>query len=126
MNQQIQDRLNEYFSTSKLKTFTKGSIITYAGEDPEGVSQLVEGAVEQYDITPEGNKVTVNIFKPPAFFPMSWAINKTPNVYFYSALTPVKLRVANADATVAFLKANPNIMFNLLSRLYRGTDALLQ
>jgi len=126
MNQTIQDKLNEHFKHSTLRTYAKGEVLIQAGEGPQGVMQLLEGTVEQYDITPEGNMITVNIFKPPAFFPMSWAINKTPNVYFFSALTPVKLRVANANETVTFLQSNPDVMFDLLSRLYKGTDALLK
>jgi CRP-like cAMP-binding protein len=126
MNQSIADKLAGYFSKYTLRTYTKGQIITRAHEEPEGVFLLVEGMVEQYDITPEGNRTTVNIFKPSAFFPMSWAINKTPNSYFYVASNKVKLRRADADKTVAFLQANPDVMFDLLSRVYKGTDALLQ
>ncbi len=126
MNQQIIDKLTKHFSKYELKKYPKGKLITLANQEPAGISLLVSGLVEQYDITPEGNKLTVNVYKPPAFFPMSWAINKTPNAYFFSALTDVELKQANADETVAFLKANPDVMFDLLSRVYRGTDALLR
>lgn len=126
MNQPILDKLNGHFSKYPLKTYVKGAIITFANHEPQGVTMLVKGVVEQYDITPEGNKITVNIFKPPAFFPMSWAINKTPNPYFFGALTDVELRQADAGETVAFLQANPDVMFDLLSRVYKGTDALLK
>lgn len=126
MNQQIQDKLQEHFGKYELKKHPKGKILTLANQEPEGVSLLVSGLVEQYDITPEGNKITVNVFKPPAFFPMSWAINKTPNTYIFAALTDVELKNANAEETVDFLKANPDVMFDLLSRVYKGTDALLR
>lgn len=126
MNQQILDKLNEHFSKYELKTCVKGKMLILADHEPEGVSLLVSGLVEQYDITPEGNNLIVNIFKPPAFFPMSWAINGTKNTYFYSALTDVEFRQANANETVVFLKANPDVMFDLLSRVYKGTDALLR
>jgi CRP-like cAMP-binding protein len=126
MNQKILDKLNEYFSQGEEIKYAKGTILTFANEEPEGVSFLLDGTVEQYDITPEGNKITVNIFKPPAFFPMSWAINRVPNTYYYAAASVVRLRRANTDNTVAFLQANPDVMFDLLSRLYKGTDALLK
>lgn len=126
MNQQILDKLHKHFETYPTRTYAKDAIITFAHQEPTGVSLLVEGLVEQYDITPEGNKMTVNIFKPPAFFPMSWAINKTPNTYFFGALTDVTLKLADADETVLFLKANPDITFDLLSRVYKGTDGLLR
>lgn len=126
MHQQISDKLNKYFDSYKITRHPKGKIITHANHEPTGISLLVDGLVEQYHITPEGNKLTVNVFKPPAFFPMSWAINKTPNSYFYGALSAVELKQADADETVAFLKVNPDVMFDLLSRVYMGTDALLR
>lgn len=126
MEQTILDKLNRHFSKYELKKYRKGRIITLANQEPDGVSLIESGLVEQYDITPEGNKLTVNIYRPPAFFPMSWAINKTPNSYFFGALTDVELRQADADETVAFLKANPDVTFDLLSRVYKGTDALLR
>lgn len=126
MNQQILDKLNEHFEKSDIKKYAKGEILTLANEEPVSVSLLVGGLVEQYDITPQGNKLTVNVFKPPAFFPMSWAINRTPNSYFFAALTEVELRHADANETVAFLKANPDVMFDLLSRVYKGADSLLR
>jgi CRP-like cAMP-binding protein len=126
MNQNILDKITDFFADAPIKNYKKGDTITMAGEDPDGVSLLVEGVVEQYDITPAGNKVVVNMFKPPAFFPMSWAMNKTPNTYFFAALSDATLKRADADATVQFLQDNPDVTFNLLSRVYKGTDALLR
>lgn len=122
----ILDKINDFFEGYEKKTIPKGTIITFAHENPKAITHLIEGVVEQYDITPEGNKVTVNIFKPPAFFPMSWAINKTPNTYFFATLTDIQVRQAPADKVVAFLEANPDVTMDLLSRLYKGTDALLR
>lgn len=125
MNQQVMDKITENFSKYELKKYPKGGLITLANQHPAGISLLVNGLVEQYYLTPEGNKLTVNVYRPPAFFPMSWAINKTPNAYFFGALTDVELKQADSDETVAFLKANPDVLFDLLSRVYKGTDALL-
>ncbi len=125
MDKDILHKITQHFD-APAQTYPKGAILTQAHQDPKGVALLVEGIVEQYDITPEGNKMILNIFRPHAFFPMSWAINKTPNEYFYAALTNVKIRYAPADQTVEFLRHNPDVMFELLSRVYRGTDALLK
>lgn len=125
MNQEILSKIQDFFE-GETKILTKGDMLMLPGQQPPGVSFLIEGVVEQYDITPEGNKIIVNIFRPPAFFPMSWAINDTPNDYFFAALSEVKLKRASAEAAVAFLKQNPDVAFDLLSRVYRGTDALLK
>lgn len=124
--QSIQEKIEAHFAKSPVRDYPKGTLLTLAGNEPDGVSLLLEGTVEQYSITTEGNRVTVNLFKPPAFFPMSWAINKTPNEYFFGALTPVKLRRANPEDTVWFLRENPDVTFDLLRRVYLGTDGMLK
>lgn len=90
------------------------------------VFYIVEGRVSQYDITPSGNEVVVNVFKPGAFFPMSSALNHPPNPYYFEASTVVKAHVAPPGATVQFLKDNPDVTFDLLSRVYRGVDGVLR
>lgn len=124
--QEINAKIEQLFCDSKTKIYTSGSLVTLAHQDPKGVMLLTEGIVEQYDITPDGNKMTINMFKPGAFFPMSWAVNKTPNEYFYAAASDVKVRMVDADRAVQFLKDNPDVLFDLLSRVYIGTDALLR
>lgn len=126
VNHTVKEKVAALFAESRVYSYGRGDSIIFAHQDPEGVMLLVEGAIEQYDLTPEGNKVVVNIFKPGAFFPMSWAINKTPNVYFFAALTDVKVKRANPDVVARFLQDNPDVLFDLLSRVYRGTDGLLR
>lgn len=122
----IAEKVREFFAAYPKIEFAKGQIVVHAGEEPEGVLYLVEGRVNQYDIAANGNEVVVNVFKPPAFFPMSWAINRTPNQYFLKAATRVVAHRAPADEAVAFLRREPEVAFDLLSRVYRGTDGLLR
>lgn len=125
-NRTVTEKIAALFAESRVYSYGRGDSIVFAHQDPEGVMLLIEGTIEQYDLTPEGNKVVVNIFKPGAFFPMSWAINKTPNVYFFAALTDVKVKRANPDVVARFLQDNPDVLFDLLSRVYKGTDGLLR
>lgn len=122
----ILSKIHTLFANCDEKTYSRGDIITFADQDPDGIYLLLDGTVEQYDVTPEGNKITVNIFKPTAFFPMSWAINKTPNTYYFAALTTVKLKKTSPSRVTAFLQENPDVTYNLLSRVFKGTDALLR
>lgn len=126
MNQDVRGKIEEFFRAYPVKTFAKRQVIVQASENPLGVFYLEEGRVSQYDISPAGTEVVVNVFKPPAFFPMSWAINQTPNQYFFEASTKVVARMAPAEEAVAFLKSNPDVMFDLLTRVYRGVDGLLR
>ena len=116
----------EFFQTHPQKHYAKGEVLVQAGQDLPGVFYIVDGRISQYDISPGGNHVVVNVFKPGAFFPMSWALNKTPNAYFFEAATDVTVHLAPADKAVAFLRDNPEVTLDLLSRVYRGMDGVLR
>jgi CRP/FNR family transcriptional regulator len=125
MSQEIANKVNDFFTRYKLQYFKKGHVLIQAGHEPDGVYFIVGGQVRQYDISPSGDEVVVNMFKPPAFIPMSWAINHTPNSYFFEAFTNIVVRKAPAADVVQFLQDNPDVTFDLLSRVYKGLDGLL-
>lgn len=124
MDTQLSKKIEKFFAKYRLRHYDKNQILIYAGDDPPGVFHLISGQVRQYDITNHGKEVVVNAFKPPAFFPMAWAINRTPNRYFFETSGFTELRMAPAEDVVAFLKANNDVTYNLLSRLYSGTDGM--
>lgn len=122
----IAQRTTDFFTQYPLRTFDKRQLLIRAESEIDHVFYMVEGRVSQYDITPSGNEVTVNVFKPGAFFPMSSAINNTLNHYFFEASTKVTAHAAPAADAVQFLKDNPDVTFDLLSRVYRGVDGVLR
>lgn len=126
MNQSILDKLEKFFDVYEQRSYNSGQVIVRADHEPLGILYLEQGIIEQYDISADGNKVSLNVYRPPAFFPMSWAINNTSNPYFYEAVSPVKLRIADPVKTLQFVKSNPDVLFDLLGRVYKGTDALLR
>lgn len=115
-----------FFEKYPLRTFAKRELLLHADEAVSSVFYIIEGHVSQYDIAPNGNEIVVNMFKPGAFFPMSTAINGTTNHYFFEASTPTIVRVAPKDDAVRFLQDNPDILFELLARVYRGVDGVLR
>jgi len=48
---------------------------------------------------------------------MVWAINGTPNIYFFEALTPVEVGRAPREQVVNFIKDKPTVIFELMSEL---------
>jgi CRP-like cAMP-binding protein len=126
MNEEIQRKLTSFFSDYQQKKYAKGELISRANQEIKYLSFLETGIVAQYDITNQGSRFIVNIFKPFTFFPMSSAINASPNPYFFEAISDVVVRRADAGSTVFFLKENPDVMLDLLSRVYKGTDMLLK
>lgn len=119
-------KVSDFFAKYPDRAFARRHILVHAGEEPAGVYFLVKGRVNQYDISPAGAEVVVNVYKPPAFFAMSWAINKTPNQYFFEAASDITVRIAPPEDVIAFLQDEPDVLFDLLSRVYRGTDGLLR
>lgn len=120
----VPDNIKMFFSQYPTKHYKKGQILIYANENPPGIIHLLSGSVRQYDINGRGDEVVVNVFKPPAFFPMSWAINQTPNNYFFDTVTAVEVQQAPADEVIAYLKSQPAVTYDLLSRVYSGVDGL--
>jgi CRP/FNR family transcriptional regulator, cyclic AMP receptor protein len=125
VNQEITAKIDDFFAKYKLRHYAKGQILILSGDQSDYVYRLVTGNVKQYDVTYRGDEIILNIFKPPAFFPMSLAINKVPNPYIYEAETDIEIRQAPAEEVIDFIKANPDVLFDLLSRVYRGVDGLL-
>lgn len=121
----VSRKVEAYFSKYPLRSYPKGHILVFANESPEHIFYLLNGRVREYDVSYRGDEVVINIFKPHAFFPMSWAINRTPNTYFYKTEEKTELRVVPVDDALQFIKDNPDVMLDLLSRVYRGMDGVL-
>ena len=122
----VQQKIQTFFEAHPKRNYVKGQVLIQPERSLQHVLYLVAGIVRQYDITPSGNQVVVNIFKPGAFFPMSLAINGGVNPYVFEAHTDVTVHVAAPNDAVRFLQENPDVTFNLLSRVYKGTDGVLR
>lgn len=120
----IEAKVATFFDHYPLRHVPAGEIIIQAGDEPEGIFYLVQGQVRVYDIAPNGSEVVVNVFKPHAFFPMNWAATGLPNRYFYESSAESDVRVAPARDVLAFVRDNPDILFDLLRRVYTGVEGL--
>lgn len=118
-------KITNFFARYPRRTFDKRQLLIRAEDKVDSVFHIVEGRVSQYDITRSGNEVVVNVFKPGAFFPMSSVINDIPSRYFFEASTKLVVHEAPAADAVQFLQSNPDILFDLLARVYRGVDGVL-
>lgn len=125
MAQEVAEKIQSFFTTYPRRTYPKGQIIIFANEDPQFVFYIAKGKVSSYDISYKGDEVTVNLFKPDSFFPMSWAINKTKNVYFYRTEVETTLHVVPPEDVLNFISKNPDVLLDLMGRVYKGIDGLL-
>jgi CRP/FNR family transcriptional regulator len=113
-------KLNEFeafYSQFVTRHYKKGEMLIRADDDPQGIFCLTKGYVRQYSISKTGLELTLRILKPISYIPMVWAINGTPNIYFFEALTPVEVGRAPRKQVVNFIKDKPAVMFELISVL---------
>jgi len=106
-----------FYSQFKPRSYKKGELLIRSDDDPQGIFYLTRGYVRQYTISKTGIELTLHILKPISYFPMVWAVNGTPNVYNFEALTDVEVGRAPRDEVVAFIKDKPKIIFELMSEL---------
>lgn len=125
MKEGIQEKVEIFFSKFRKQQYKKGELLIRAQDAPSGIFYLKKGLVRQYLISQKGEELVVNVFKNPSFFPMGWAINQTPNNYFFEAIDEVEILKAPTQEVIEFVKNNPDVLYNLLGRVYRGIEGLL-
>ncbi len=106
-----------FYKQFKIRNYKKGEMLIRADDDPQGIFCLTKGYVRQYTISKSGAELSLHILKPISYFPMVWAINGTPNVYYFEALTPLEVGRAPREQVINFIKDKPTIIFELMSEL---------
>lgn len=117
--------LEDFFEKYGERTYKKGDVIIRADDEPAGIYLVKSGYVKMSSTFANGTETAVNVFKPGAFFPMTWALGEIPNDYNYQALSPIKVYKAPKAEFIKFLKENPDILFDLGRRVFVGLDATL-
>lgn len=125
MDDKVKSKLDTFFSQYKKQTYKKGEILVRADDNPSGVFYLTEGKVKVYAISEKGEEIVLNMYRPIAFFPMTWVLNDVANTYYYEAVEPLTLWKAPKSDVLAFLHENPDVVFDLLIRTYKGIDGLM-
>ena len=117
MNKDHTKEFETFYKQFTIRNYKKGEMLIRADDDPQGIFCLTKGYVRQYTISKTGYELTLHILKPISYFPMVWAINGTPNVYYFEALTPVEVGRAPREQVVEFIKDKPTVIFALMSEL---------
>lgn len=124
MVREVAQKVATFFSSYPLQDAKEGTILIQSHEEPTHIFFLEKGIVRSYWISPEGTEVTLNMFKPNTFFPISLAITPLKNIHFYQAATPITYRRAPKELVVQLLQEEPSIAFDLLQRVYRGMEGV--
>jgi CRP-like cAMP-binding protein len=119
-------KLNNFFSKFKSYRYKKGEVILRGGDVPQGVYFITKGYVRDYSISKDGEGLTLFIFKSEDFFPMQWVFNERTVPHYFEAMTAVELWRCPKEDFADFIKANPEIFFELISRIMLRLGGLLQ
>ena len=125
MENLINQKLLGFFLKYKKVSYRKGEYVIQAEEEPAGIFYLKKGFVKMNSIFENGSELTLNIFKPGSFFPMTWALGETKNTYFYQAMTDTQVLKAPKEKVLEFVKNNIDIFYDLVKRILVGFDGLL-
>lgn len=101
-------------------------MIIRAGESPSGVFYLKKGFTRLFSVSKSGEEFSLIIFKKGDLFPLIWAINNPPNSYFLEAMTPCELLRAPRNSFMDFVKGDPELYFEVTSRVLVRFGALLR
>lgn len=118
--------VEDFFSKYTKITYKKGEIILRADDPPAGAQYIKSGFVRQSFVSQSGEVLVLHIFKPGAFFPMTWIINDTSNRYYYEALTPVEIYRTPGGDLKKFLADTPRVTTHFMSRILFGVSGLLE
>ena len=114
----LSTELSEFLNTYSTKTYAKGEIIIFQGEEPRCAYIVKSGTVKAYNLSVNGDEKPVSFHSAGSAFPTAWIYGKVPSaIYYYEAFTPeVTIYTVNRDAYVEFIKAHPEQMYEELQQ----------
>ncbi len=122
MNQDPSKKIDQFFSSGRRLAYKKNDLILQPEIEPSGVFYIKKGLVKMTAISAGGEEVVINTFKSGAFFPIGWMLNDTPNSYFYQAGEESEVFKMPKTEVRKFLESEPDILFDLMKRIYKGLD----
>ncbi len=122
----VEEKLDKFFSRLKKHHYKKGELILRGGDIPQGIYFIDKGYVRSYSISPEGEELTLIIYKPKDYFPMRWIFGDKANRYYYEAMTGIDACHCPREEFVDFLKSNPDVLFNLTGRITTRAKGLME
>lgn len=114
--QSVKPELAEFLNQYPTKTYVKGEIIIFQGEEPRCGYVVKSGTVKAYNLSVNGDEKPVTFHAPGSVFPTAWVYGKVPSaIYYYEAFTPeVTLYVVNREAYVEYIRNHPELMYQEL------------
>lgn len=113
-----------FFSQFPHQHLRKGTVFLHPDDKPGGVYYIKTGHARMYFVSSHGIEITLHIFNPESFFPMTWILNDIPNRYYFEAFTDMEVHLAPKKNVASFLKNEPEVVLDLTKRIFNGVDKL--
>lgn len=126
MQENVKAIVDQFFSNYPKRSFRSGEHLIFNGDQSESIFYITAGIVRQYVITATGDEITETIYRPPSFFPLGPAFYHEYRQASCIAQTSVTAYIAPQKEVLAFLQREPDVLFDLVARLYRGMNGLLE
>ncbi len=125
MKDSVNNNLNNFFSKFSALTFIKNQLIISPKEEISSIYLLKKGLVRMYIISEEGLEATIHVYQAGSFFPIMLSLSSSTNKYYFEAMEDVETRVAPVDKVIAFIKSDPEVLFDLTSRFADAINGLM-
>lgn len=123
---EIPQTLSDLLADARVKTFPKGQIIIYAGDQTAEVLILKSGIVKVHDIDESGNEKILHIVKPFAIIPfVFFSGSKGGTKWFYTAVTDTKMHVLPVSSLNEAILADPKLGMYLMHSFSQDMHELL-
>jgi len=125
MEEAVIKKLNTFFESYQNHVYKIGDIIFLPGEEIIQIAYLKKGLVKMYIISEEGIEATIHVFRQGSFFPIMLAISSHKNKYYFEAMEDVETIKAPAQEVIAFIRNDPEILFDLTVRFGDAITGLM-
>lgn len=111
--------LHLFLERHPIRTFRKGEVIIFQGEEPRTAFVIKSGTVKSYNLSVNGDEKPVAFYAPDSTFPASWVYGQTASsLYYYEAFTPeVQVYAIDRAEFVSFIKKRPELLFQELQHV---------
>lgn len=123
---QPREALDQFFVNLRPFHYKKGEMILRAGEPSSSVFYIKKGFVRAYSLSKKGEELTLIIFKSGNFFPTMSVMTRKTVAYYMEAMTPCEILRCPRQDFLEFVKDNPDVLLDLMSRVLTRFGGILQ
>lgn len=119
MDPKIQKLLYSFFKKFERKSFLKDETILKPAD--KKIFFLTDGVARMFSVSGKNSQITLNIYRKHSIFPIPLVFD-LKNKYTFDSLTKAEGYYAPEKDFKKFLDKNPDVLFDLVKRIYLGFD----